>query len=181
MAGAKEFAAAVVPVVGAAEVGALRPEGSHGIIGVLHHPGGRFLAGDFPAVDAVAAESEFGGRIDGKLGEVAGVDPFVSLSELRGQEEISEPGDTQGGGDDCPDGVYGADVEPASGDGLGRWRHGIIVYRRARGLCQEDVKFVGKKAQRGDTENTESTRREKAEKSCAYFITGSCAVAGSGP
>src|SRR4051812_37872302 len=143
MARAEELVLAVLPVIRAAEVGALGAEGDDGIVGLLDHPGGALLAEHFPAIDAVAPEGHLDRGVGDELGDVAGLHPFVFVAGFGWEEEVNEGGQAEGGADDGPQTVDGADVETTARGALNfafDYRgHVLTLRRRTPGSCRSIV------------------------------------------
>jgi hypothetical protein len=76
VAGADERLVVRLPVIGAAEVRALRRERDHVVFVLAHQPCGRFLAGGLTAVDTLALEGNFGRRLRRNGADIGRVDPI---------------------------------------------------------------------------------------------------------
>src|SRR5579883_1509336 len=97
---ADELMRAVIPVVGAPEVGARRVEGDNIVIVCLHQPRGRLFRDLFPAVHTFAVIQHLFRLTDLQLADVADLGKAVLISVLRPDEQISSRRKGYGGGDD---------------------------------------------------------------------------------
>src|SRR5436305_6242803 len=88
MAGANESMRGVVPMICTAKVCAIRRKGGYLAVGLLHHPGRRFLAYYFPAIHAVALERDFGRCADGQRCNIGSRDPLFFLASLGREEQV---------------------------------------------------------------------------------------------
>jgi len=124
MAGAEELLLLLVPTVGAAEVRAVGIEGDHFAFSEPHHPGGGFLAGHLPAVQAIPAKDYLFGDAQGDLPEIGRLDPLFLAPRARGKQQVNARGQGQGGADQRPQPVDAGEKERAA---LGGFRHPEII------------------------------------------------------
>src|SRR5215510_9576682 len=97
MARTQELFVLNLPVVGTAEVGALRSESDDVLLRHLHYPGGCFLTGDLPAIGTVPAKDHLLGHLGLQRCQVSGLNPFLFLRPWRPKEI-----DCRWNGQSCP-------------------------------------------------------------------------------
>src|SRR5438067_5106051 len=88
VAGTHELVAGGFPVVGAAQMRALRAEGHDLVIRLFDHPRGFLFRNEFPPIEAAFLEIHLDGRSGSQLADVAGIDPARLLARARGHKKI---------------------------------------------------------------------------------------------
>lgn len=126
MAGADKLLRLFLPVVGAAEVGALGAVGNHFFVGSFHNPRGPLLGCDPPAVNATLLEAEFHRGTGCEVRNITGIHEGLLPFPPAGDKEICECGEGEGRRQDCIEGKDGLGIEAAPVDRIvgSDWVHG---------------------------------------------------------